>query len=221
MPSSAPAPISPSGRVAIPVAHGQLEAILREPEAAVAVAVVCHPHPRGGGTMNNNVVYRVAKALVARRRRGAAFQLPRRRRVDRELRGRHRRRGRRARRAGVRARLLPDATVVDGGLLVRGARRSDRGRRQPRRRTVAGRRPGASHVRLRLSRAVRQAQGDRASVRRRVRRPRRDRGGGQRHGGAEAAVGRRRRHAPVPRTPRPVRSRGVGSRRWLQSRRSD
>ena len=59
------APISPSGRVAIPVAHGQLEAILREPEQAVAVAVVCHPHPRGGGTMNNNVVYRVAKALVA------------------------------------------------------------------------------------------------------------------------------------------------------------
>jgi uncharacterized protein len=63
MPSSAP--ISPSGRVAIAVAHGQLEAILREPEAPVAVAVVCHPHPRGGGTMNNNVVYRVAKALVA------------------------------------------------------------------------------------------------------------------------------------------------------------
>jgi hypothetical protein len=26
--------------------------------------VVCHPHPRGGGTMNNNVVYRLAKALV-------------------------------------------------------------------------------------------------------------------------------------------------------------
>src|SRR5262249_19733004 len=25
----------------------------------------CHPHPRGGGTMNNNVVYRAAKALVA------------------------------------------------------------------------------------------------------------------------------------------------------------
>jgi uncharacterized protein len=57
-------PISPSGRTVIPVAHGQLEAILREPEAPRAAAVVCHPHPRGGGTLNNNVVYRLAKALV-------------------------------------------------------------------------------------------------------------------------------------------------------------
>jgi uncharacterized protein len=47
----------------IPVAHGGLEAILREPPNPVAAAVVCHPHPRGGGTMNNNVVYRAAKAL--------------------------------------------------------------------------------------------------------------------------------------------------------------
>lgn len=60
--SSAP---SPSGRVIIPVAHGQLEGILRAPTSAVAAAVVCHPHPLGGGTMNNNVVYRAAKALVA------------------------------------------------------------------------------------------------------------------------------------------------------------
>src|SRR6185295_11366056 len=56
---------SPSGRVVIPVGHGQLEGILRAPSSAVAAAVVCHPHPRGGGTMNNNVVYRAAKALVA------------------------------------------------------------------------------------------------------------------------------------------------------------
>lgn len=54
-----------SGRVSIPVAHGRLEGILREASSAVAAAVVCHPHPRGGGTMNNNVVYRAAKALVA------------------------------------------------------------------------------------------------------------------------------------------------------------
>jgi alpha/beta superfamily hydrolase len=60
-----PAPLSPSGKVVIPVAHGSLEGILREPTtSAVAAAVVCHPHPRGGGTMNNNVVYRAAKALV-------------------------------------------------------------------------------------------------------------------------------------------------------------
>jgi alpha/beta superfamily hydrolase len=63
MPETAPLP--PSGKIEIPVAHGKLEALLREPEGpAVAVAVVCHPHPRGGGTMNNNVVYRAAKALV-------------------------------------------------------------------------------------------------------------------------------------------------------------
>ncbi|HEY8924751.1 MAG TPA: alpha/beta family hydrolase [Polyangia bacterium] len=46
---------------------GHLEAILREPADPVRSAVVCHPHPQGGGTMNNNVVYRVAKALAERR----------------------------------------------------------------------------------------------------------------------------------------------------------
>jgi alpha/beta superfamily hydrolase len=51
--------------VVIPVAHGQLEGIVREASSAVAAAVVCHPHPLAGGTMNNNVVYRTAKALVA------------------------------------------------------------------------------------------------------------------------------------------------------------
>jgi alpha/beta superfamily hydrolase len=60
-----PVTSSPSGRLTIPVAHGGLEAIMREATSAVAAAVVCHPHPRGGGTMNNNVVYRAAKALVA------------------------------------------------------------------------------------------------------------------------------------------------------------
>jgi alpha/beta superfamily hydrolase len=55
--------LSPSGRLSIPVAHGQLEAILKEPASPVAAAVLCHPHPLGGGTMNNNVVYRAAKAL--------------------------------------------------------------------------------------------------------------------------------------------------------------
>ena len=59
-----PEPLSPSGRTVIPVAHGELEAIVREPAAPTAAAVVCHPHPQGGGTLNNNVVYRLAKALV-------------------------------------------------------------------------------------------------------------------------------------------------------------
>jgi alpha/beta superfamily hydrolase len=56
--------LPPSGRIVIPVAHGRLEAILREPPNPVAAAVLCHPHPLGGGTMNNNVVYRAAKALT-------------------------------------------------------------------------------------------------------------------------------------------------------------
>ena len=55
---------SPSGRLSIAVPHGQLEAILREPPSPTAAAVICHPHPLGGGTMNNNVVYRAARALV-------------------------------------------------------------------------------------------------------------------------------------------------------------
>ena len=55
--------ISPSGRFDLPVSHGRLEALLKEPAEPRRAAVVCHPHPQAGGTMNNNVVYRVAKAL--------------------------------------------------------------------------------------------------------------------------------------------------------------
>jgi len=44
---------------------GKLEALLEEPEDGdpVEAAVVCHPHPKGGGTMHNKVVYRIARAL--------------------------------------------------------------------------------------------------------------------------------------------------------------
>ena len=44
---------------------GKLEAILEEPEegAPREAALVCHPHPLGGGTMHNKVVYRMARAL--------------------------------------------------------------------------------------------------------------------------------------------------------------
>lgn len=55
----------PSGNLFIPVAHGQLEAILKEPRngSARGVALVLHPHPLGGGTMHNKVVFRAAAAL--------------------------------------------------------------------------------------------------------------------------------------------------------------
>ena len=55
----------PAGNLFIPVAHGQLEAILKEPRdgPASGVALVLHPHPLGGGTMHNKVVFRAASAL--------------------------------------------------------------------------------------------------------------------------------------------------------------
>src|SRR5271163_518709 len=49
---------------------GRLEALLEEPDEAAPreAAIVCHPHPRHGGTMHNKVVYRIARGL---RRAGA------------------------------------------------------------------------------------------------------------------------------------------------------
>jgi uncharacterized protein len=55
----------PKGNLFIPAEHGRLEAILKEPDGAPAgAALVCHPHPLGGGTMHNKVVYRAATGLV-------------------------------------------------------------------------------------------------------------------------------------------------------------
>src|SRR5262245_39461653 len=44
----------------------ELEAVLREPseERLQGAAVVCHPHPSYGGTMDNRVVFRAAKSVV-------------------------------------------------------------------------------------------------------------------------------------------------------------
>jgi len=55
----------PAGNLFIPVEHGQLEAILKEPrqDPPKGVALVLHPHPLGGGTMHNKVVFRAAAAL--------------------------------------------------------------------------------------------------------------------------------------------------------------
>jgi alpha/beta superfamily hydrolase len=57
--------VYPAGNLVIPVSHGQLEAILKEPRAIApkGVALVLHPHPLGGGTMHNKVVFRAAAAL--------------------------------------------------------------------------------------------------------------------------------------------------------------
>ena len=55
----------PAGNLFIPVEHGRLEAILKTPpqEPATGAALVLHPHPLGGGTMHNKVVFRAAAAL--------------------------------------------------------------------------------------------------------------------------------------------------------------
>jgi len=44
---------------------GKLEALYRDLQDPAAVAVVCHPHPLGGGTLHNKVVFRAARGLEA------------------------------------------------------------------------------------------------------------------------------------------------------------
>lgn len=46
---------------------GRLEAIYRDIDDPAAVAVIGHPHPLGGGTMHNKVVFRAAKGLESLR----------------------------------------------------------------------------------------------------------------------------------------------------------
>src|SRR5579872_5083683 len=54
----------------IPGPAGRLEALLEEPDdrAPKEAVLICHPHPKFGGTMHNKVVYRMARAM---RRAGA------------------------------------------------------------------------------------------------------------------------------------------------------
>lgn len=55
----------PKGNLFIPASHGHLEAIIKEPHGVRrGVGLVCHPHPLGGGTMHNKVVFRAAAGLV-------------------------------------------------------------------------------------------------------------------------------------------------------------
>jgi alpha/beta superfamily hydrolase len=55
----------PKGNLFIPASHGRLEAIIKEPAGTRrGVGLVCHPHPLGGGTMHNKVVFRAAAGLA-------------------------------------------------------------------------------------------------------------------------------------------------------------
>jgi uncharacterized protein len=54
-------------RVTIPGPAGDLEALVEMPrteETMRAVGVVCHPHPLYGGTLDNKVVYTLARAFI-------------------------------------------------------------------------------------------------------------------------------------------------------------
>jgi uncharacterized protein len=54
----------PAERVTIPGPAGELEALIEAPDAAIdAFAVICHPHPLHGGTLDNKVVHTVARAF--------------------------------------------------------------------------------------------------------------------------------------------------------------
>jgi len=53
---------------------GRIEVALDEPDTApVGVAVLCHPHPVHGGTMDNKVVQTLARAFVQLRYRAVRF----------------------------------------------------------------------------------------------------------------------------------------------------
>src|SRR3979490_359714 len=52
----------------IPTPTGHLEGILKPEEQGTTpqfASLVCHPHPLGGGTMHNKVVFKVAQTLQA------------------------------------------------------------------------------------------------------------------------------------------------------------
>lgn len=55
-------------RVTIPGPAGPLEALLEAPEGEAVAhhAVVCHPHPLFGGTLDNKVVHTLARAMQER-----------------------------------------------------------------------------------------------------------------------------------------------------------
>ena len=54
----------PQGRAHIPGAAGKIEIASQVPAGARAVAVIAHPHPLFGGTMDNKVVTTLARAFL-------------------------------------------------------------------------------------------------------------------------------------------------------------
>jgi hypothetical protein len=57
-------PSTPTEHVLIEADGLKLEGVLTTPAAATRAAVICHPHPQYGGTMDNHVVVAAADALA-------------------------------------------------------------------------------------------------------------------------------------------------------------
>lgn len=56
---------APSARESLPGPAGALEVLIETPAVApAAFAVVCHPHPSYGGTLDNKVVYILSRAFL-------------------------------------------------------------------------------------------------------------------------------------------------------------
>ena len=54
----------PQGRAHVQGAAGRIEIASQVPDGARAIAVIAHPHPLFGGTMDNKVVTTLARAFV-------------------------------------------------------------------------------------------------------------------------------------------------------------
>ena len=55
---------SQTQKIAVSGPAGAIEVLLDAPAEARGVAVICHPHPQFGGTMDNKVVQTIARAFV-------------------------------------------------------------------------------------------------------------------------------------------------------------
>ena len=54
----------PKGNLTFPLHTAARSDLKRTGGRAEGVALVCHPHPLGGGTMHNKVVFRAAAGLI-------------------------------------------------------------------------------------------------------------------------------------------------------------
>ena len=76
-----------SERIFIPGPEGVLEAELSDRTAGGGLAILCHPHPQYGGSMDDDVLGGRRRRARARGHRPAPVQLPRRGRQRRQLHG--------------------------------------------------------------------------------------------------------------------------------------